>query len=132
MMCKSPHIEFKEFEQKQHEEYKEKILNNHDAKADNFSLIIFTYGYYDTKISVVNNNNTLFEGSVKSNESMGYAKTLRVDNEQDVILTDIQKDYHFTLKPKLTKKYKYIYIGRNENRRRMYTVTYSNTMRTFK
>jgi hypothetical protein len=55
-MCSSPKINFKEFNPALHPDDVEKILDINNATSQNRSLIIFTFGFENNKLKVIDDN----------------------------------------------------------------------------
>lgn len=102
------------------------------ATEKNYSVVIFTAVFKGEKIILKNNQEILYNDSIKDIGN-GFSKAIRVDNRFDVEIKEIEKDYIFTLKREQLKDHKYIYIKKDMfKKKRPYTITYSNTLCGFK
>lgn len=114
------------------------FLTRYDAKGDSATVLTFSGGYDHRMIKITNKNKVIFHDYMQSNKVTSLAKTLKINNNSDVVINDIQKKYSFTLKSKELKKYKYVYIFRkyvlkkNDQYEMQYEITYSNTLCGFK
>ena len=131
--CSSPQIKFSEYKDViiMSNDSKNLVLNDLDAKDSIYSLIYFTSAFKEDLIKVENGNQTIFNNTIRSDESLGLAKVIRINNTLDVKITDMSLDYSFNLKKNNNMNYKYIYIERKRYEKNRYVITYSNNMRAF-
>ena len=131
--CTSPKIIFTDNQCKSvFEHTKDDFIDRLKAREDNYSIVIFTSVFEGEKIIVKNNQDMLYNDSVKDIGN-GFSKAIRVDNRFDVEIKEIEKDYVFTLKREHLKDHKYIYIKKDMfKKKRPYIITYSNTLCGFK
>ena len=102
------------------------------AKEKNYSIVIFTVGFEREKITLINNQEILYNDSVKDMGN-GFSKAIRIDNRFDVKIKEVEKKYVFTLKKEYLKDYKYIYIKKNMfKKKHPYIIAYSNILCGFK
>ncbi len=130
-MCKTPKVEYKEYELSLPESVVERALISLNATEDKYSVLIFTQGFTGETMEITNGNEMVFHNVLKSIQNLGYAKKFRIDNTQLTTITELPQQYSFTVKSKMAMNYKYIYIHRNISNGR-YTITYSNTLKGFR
>ncbi|QYJ68821.1 hypothetical protein [Flavobacterium litorale] len=131
--CSSPQIKFSEYKEMiiMSDDSRNLVLNDLDAKDSIYSLIYFTSVFKEDLIKVENGDKTIFNDTIKSDESLGLAEVIRINNTLDVKITDMSLNYSFNLKKKSNMNYKYIYIERKRYEDNKYVVIYSNSMRAF-
>lgn len=130
-MCSPKYnVEFKEYKKKGSENLKRKLLKAYDAEDDKYSLLVFTKGFKSENTLVINQNDTLYQGKMKSDDSMGLAKTIRVNNSAGVKI--IIENQVLKLKKNNVANHKFIYLGKNAHYDEyLYTLIYSNSARDF-
>ncbi|MNJ97999.1 hypothetical protein D3C87_157570 [compost metagenome] len=131
VMCKSPKVEFKEYEKTVSDASINDYLKQLNAIDDEYSVLMFTSGFNGEKMIVMNGSESIWNDKLTSVQGLGWAKSFRVHNEKTIEITDVNNDYHFVLKPKKGKKFKYIYIQRQSLENVKYVIIYSNSMRSF-
>ncbi|WP_163409892.1 hypothetical protein [Flavobacterium ajazii] len=141
--CKSYDFQIKDFENASFKHVVEKTLKQYDAKAEKYSLLIFTNFYHGEKIIVENDKHILYQDSMKTMENFGLAKMIRVDNNHDVKIKDIDMNIKVLVKSDLAKAYKFIYVEKNQylkdgvgndsilNTKKVYKIIYSNSLLGF-
>ncbi|MDB9384709.1 hypothetical protein PN465_21190 [Nodularia spumigena CS-584] len=129
--CASPRIEYVEYERKVNETSKNLILSKLDASDSKYSILLFTEVFENDILKVENGDLTIFQDTVVSDPSLGLAKSIRVVNLEDIKVTDVLRNYSFTLKKSININYKYIYISKEKYQTNIYKVTYSNSLRPF-
>lgn len=129
--CNSPKIMYTEYKYSISKTSENQILESLDAKDSIYSVLIFTEVFKNDILKVQNGKEVIFQDTISSDSSLGLAKSLRVFNHEDILITDISLDYSFILKKSKNMKYKYIYIEKKKYENNEYTVTYSNTHRAF-
>lgn len=82
-------------------------------------------------LEVKNDTEIIFSDTLVAERVFGHAKTIRIKNQMDVIITDMKSNYSFKLPAKQNRKYKYIYVSKIAESIKDYTVTYSNTFGGF-
>jgi len=127
-MCTGPKIEYKDDSHSLDEASLEKFLNTVNAKDPCYSVLFFTNGFLSQeKIEVKNNDEIVFSDTLATDRSFGLAKTLRIKNQHDIVITDLKTKYSFTLPARKNSKYKFIYVSKDADSSTDYVVTYSNT-----
>src|SRR5690606_34998087 len=129
-MCSSPKVEYADYEGFMNRHI-DTLLKSYNASDNKYSLLTFTSGFKDHSVIITNKKDTIYNGNLISDESMGLSKSFRIDNRFDTKIIEIDSDYSFVIKSKLSKSHKFIYIRRNPDSKK-YTITYSNTLRPFR
>lgn len=112
------------------ENSKENYLRGMKATEDHYSVIILTKGYKGENIIVKNETKTFFSGMAMSDLKSGIAKSIRVDNGQDLFLYDSFTEGEITIESDHAKMFKFIYVMKNNaDKDTPFRVTFSNTLR---
>lgn len=127
-MCKSPKVEHLDYRPVSEGSVK-KVLEGIDAIDSKFSVLVFTQGFKDERIMVLNDIDTVYNGTMKTIENLALAKHVRIDNGRKVKIKDLTRNVSFSLNKLEVRKYKYIYIDHLHNDR--YTLNYSNNLKGF-
>ncbi|MHC5200826.1 hypothetical protein [Myroides sp. LJL119] len=100
------------------------------ATAENYSVVILTQGYQGENITIKNQDKTFLNAMTISDLSTGIAKSVRVENTQDFVVSDNYINGEVTIDQDLAKRFKFIYIMKNNaNKKVPFKITYSNTLR---
>ena len=144
--CKSYYEEKRDYEADSFEHVKRKFLKVYDAENPKYSILVFSYYFEGENYKIKNAGNVIFNDTLRTNEMIGHAKYIRIDNRYNTKIFDEKTKKEILVKSKLAIKHKYIYItkmdylknsigtdsilnGRKvKNRKKIYTVTYSNTL----
>ncbi|TGD59902.1 hypothetical protein [Flavobacterium humi] len=103
------------------------IFEKYDAKGKDKSIVAFTGWFEKDTIKIINGGKVVFEEPVKTRQETGFATFWVVSNETKVeILIPNPNGIKITLKQKDLKKYKFVYISRDETKRDKYELEYSN------
>lgn len=141
--CKSYDVEIKNYENASFQHTVTKTLKQYDAEDDKYSLLIFTNFYNGEKMIVKNQNEILYQNSMKTIENFGIAKMIRINNNHNVKIIDKDTHIKISVKSELAKIHKYIYIEKNKylkdqvgkdsilNTKEIYKIIYSNTLLGF-
>lgn len=112
------------------ENSKNNYLAGMKATGDNYSVVILTQGYQGENISIKNKDKSFFNAMTISDLSTGIAKSVRVENTQDFVISDNYIKGEMVIDAELAKRFKFIYIMKNNsNKQTPFKVTYSNTLR---
>lgn len=97
------------------------------ANSENYSVLIFTQVFDDSRIVIYRNGKILYNNVITSNRSLGLAESIKVDNIFNIKI--VEGKYDFILKKEYLGRYKYIYIEKNQfKKRNQYKIIYSNTL----
>lgn len=130
-MCSSPKFEYKDYKPANEGSVK-KFLKTLEAEDSTYSVLFFTNGFLQQeKLEVKNNDEVIFADILETDRSFGLAKTLRVKNQQGILIKDVKTGYSFKLPSKKNVKYKYIYISKDPDKKAGYSVNYSNVLQSF-
>ena len=130
-MCSSPKVKFEDYKNSTTEYSQNLFLKNLQAEDSTSSALIFTEVFNNEKIKVIQNGKIIFDDYLKSDESLGLAKAIRVDKQNSIEITDSKMNYSFTLSSKRNIKYKFIYITKEIFEKEKYVITYSNSLKGF-
>lgn len=112
---------------------KENYLQGMRASEDKYSIIILTKGFKGENITVKNESKSFFRGMTMSDLQSGIAKSIRVDNMEDVTIVDSFTGGEITIEADHAKMFKFIYVMKNNaNKEIPFKVTFSNTLRPVK
>lgn len=112
------------------ESTRDSFLKGMKATTDNYSVVILTQGFKGENISVKNSSQTFFNGMTITDLKTGITKSIRVDNMQDIVLSDTFTKGCVTIPSEHAKMFKFIYIMKNNaNKETPFKITYSNTLR---
>ncbi|WP_163406900.1 hypothetical protein [Flavobacterium ajazii] len=138
--CKSYQTEFIEYENHLPRHTVDKILKSFNAEKEQYSLLIFTQFFNGEEFIVQNDKRILLKESIHTIKNFGFAKTVRINNNYDVIAKDTDMHTKVLIKSSLAKKYKFIYIEKDKylkdvvgndsilNTKKAYKIIYSNTL----
>lgn len=125
--CNSPKILFKTDCIKINKSAENKYLSQMKANSENYSVLIFTQVFDDSRIVIYRNGKILYNNVITSNRSLGLAESIKVDNIYNIKI--VEGKYDFILKKEYLGRYKYIYIEKNQfKKRNQYKIIYSNTL----
>ncbi|AJA68727.1 hypothetical protein HX045_04315 [Myroides odoratimimus] len=109
---------------------KANYLRGMNASADNYSVVILTKGFKGENISIKGNSKTYYYAMTMSDLRSGIAKSIRVDNTQNIVLKDSYTGGSLTIESDHAKMFKFIYVMKNNaNKETPFKVTFSNTLR---
>ena len=112
------------------EEAKETFLKKHKANTNDYAMLFLTLGYKGEIVKVFSPSEIIYNGTTYTLKSNGIAGFMRVSNSQDVFVTDDYTKVTALIDAKYLKKYKFVYIKKdNANKNEPYTITYSNNLR---
>lgn len=129
--CTGPKINYTEYKRTISDSSRNKFLKDLEAKDSVYSVILFTEVFKDDQLKVKNGESIIFDDKITSDAVLGLAKVVRIINQEDVEITDVDLNYSFILKKKNNQKYKFIYITKKKYENNQYLVTYSNSLRGF-
>lgn len=130
-MCSSPKIQFTDYKGSTTEYSESLFLKNLEAEDSIFSALIFTEVFQNENITIKQDGKIIFEDYVKSDESLGLAKAIKIKNQSDLEITDSNMRYSFKLSASNNRKYKFIYITKEIYKKEKYIITYSNSLKGF-
>ncbi|AJH13608.1 hypothetical protein [Myroides profundi] len=109
---------------------RDSYLRGMNASADNYSVVILTKGFKGENISIKGNSKTYYYAMTMSDLRSGIAKSIRVDNTQNIVLKDSYTGGSLTIESDHAKMFKFIYVMKNNaNKETPFKVTFSNTLR---
>ncbi len=109
---------------------RDSYLRGMNATASNYSVIILTKGFKGENISIKNDNKTFMNAMTMSDLKSGIAKSVRIENSQDLVVHDTFTGGEVTILSDHSKMFKFIYIMKNNaNKETPFKVTFSNTLR---
>lgn len=112
---------------------RDNYLKGMKASEDKYSVIILTKGFKGENITVKNGSKSFFRGMTMSDLKSGIAKSIRIENEQDIIIADSFTGGELTIEADHAKMFKFIYVMKNNaNKEIPFKVTFSNTLRPVK
>jgi hypothetical protein len=127
--CKTPNIEYVEYQRKLSDSSVQWGLKKIDVINNNESALLFCIEFRDEPYLVKNGRDTVYNGKIKTHETMGFAKVFKIYNDREITLYDAEnKKYRFKLKPSQIKQHKFIFIDRNPITNE-YKITISNSLR---
>jgi len=133
-MCTSYRTKFKKYNslfEKNSEEITKKWLESMDAVDKIYSVLTFTEEFDETIILIINANDTIYEGKLNTIKSLGYTKSIKIDNRFETKIIDVNLKKTSIIKSKIASKYKHVYISKSKKRNQKYTLTFSNDFRVF-
>ncbi|MDM1395664.1 hypothetical protein [Myroides odoratimimus] len=109
---------------------RDNYLRGMNASADNYSVVILTKGFKGENISIKGSSKTYYYAMTMSDLRSGIAKSIRVDNTQNIVLKDSYTGGSLTIESDHAKMFKFIYVMKNNaNKETPFKVTFSNTLR---
>ena len=97
------------------------LYDNYDLRKDEKSLIVFESNFNNI-VKVINGNEIIFNRSIKTKQTLGFAAPCVIDNSNDILIF-IDDDKKIMLKSENINKYKFIYINKQRNK---YSITLTN------
>lgn len=96
IMCSSPKFEYREFKYSMSKSSTDKFVNSLEANDSIYSLLFFTDGFLSNEmLEVKNDTEIIFSDTLVAERVFGHAKTIRIKNQMDVIITDMKSNYSF-------------------------------------
>ncbi|MES2574763.1 MAG: hypothetical protein V4572_07460 [Bacteroidota bacterium] len=139
--CKSYETIEKENESDLPNHAKAKLLKAYNAEDSQYSIIVFRDFFYGERITLKSDGKILLNDTIRTIKNNGYAKMIRINNENDVILYDAKLKERIKIESKLAKKYKYINVNKYFNEpnadgiividKKPYKIQYTNTFAGF-
>lgn len=112
------------------EKTKENYLRGMKATDPQYSVLILTKGYKGENIRIKGDEKNYFNGMTMSDLKTGIAKSVRVDNSQDLTLYDNYTGKSLTIESNHLKMFKFIYVMKNNADKEVpFRITFSNTLR---
>lgn len=112
---------------------KDNYLQGMRASESKYSVIILTKGFKGENIAIKNESKSFYRGMTMSDLQSGIAKSVRIENEQDVVIADSFTGGEVTIEADHAKMFKFIYVMKNNaNKEIPFKVTFSNTLRPVK
>lgn len=109
---------------------KTNYLKGMKATEDNYSVMILTQGFKGENVAVKNSHTTFYNGMTMSDLKTGITKSIRIENSEDIVLTDTFTKGTVTISADHAKMFKFIYVMKNNaNKETPFKITYSNTLR---
>ncbi|MCS3533073.1 hypothetical protein [Chryseobacterium sp. JUb7] len=103
------------------------LYDNYDLYKDEKSLIVFESDF-NNEIKVINNNNVIFDRTIKTKPALGFAAPCIIDNSRDVLIFFDNKR-KILVKSEKINKYKFIYINKNKNK---YSIVFTNMAHAYR
>lgn len=144
IMCKSTHknsadLEIKEPTVQFRDDFKsvsgtqkQSFLAEMKATKSSASVLILTKGYKGEDLSVSNEKKVIYKGNPITNLGTGIANYVKIDNTLTTKIKDIYSKQEAVINSETAKKYKFIYVMKEEGFGNSYKITYSNTLRPLK
>lgn len=141
--CKSYDVKVEDFENGSFKHVVDKTLKQYEAEEEKYSILVFTNFFNGERIIIENDKNILYQNSMETIKNFGLAKMIRVDNNHDVKIKDMDINVKILVKTDLAKKHKFIYVEKNKylkdaigndsilNTKKVYRIIYSNTLLGF-
>jgi len=112
------------------ENAQKKFIEAYSATEKQYSILFFTQGFIGEEITVKNDNNTLYKGSVLTNKKTGLAKNMRIVNTEETSIYDKATKKTIYINSEKAKKHKFIYVMKGSlNDDKPYKITYSDKLR---
>ncbi|MDR0229428.1 MAG: hypothetical protein LBI72_10235 [Flavobacteriaceae bacterium] len=112
------------------ESSKNNYLKGMNATDSKYSVVVLTQGYKGENITIKNNGKNIYHSMTMSDLKTGIAKSVRVDNTHDIVLSDNYTKGSLTIASDHAKMFKFIYVMKNNgNKETPFKVTFSNTLR---
>lgn len=112
------------------EDAKDSFLKKQKATSADYSILFLTLGYKGEIVKVYSSSESIYTGTTYTLKSNGIAGYMRVSNLQDILITDDYTKATALVEAKYLKKYKFVYVMKNNtNKNEPYTITYSNNLR---
>lgn len=141
--CKSYKTEFIEYQRHLPKHAVDKILKDSKAEEEQYSLLLFTQFFNGEELIVKNNDEILLKEPLQTINNFGLAKAIRINNNYDVKIKDMDMNVQILVKCNLAKTHKFIYIEKNKylkdevgkdsilNTKKVYKIIYSNSLLGF-
>lgn len=109
-----------------------KLLKVANAETDDKSIIVFTSWFEKDTVEIVNGQEKIFSRIIETSPETGLGTFNGVSNELPVkIKIFSSKPFEIQLSQVDLKKYKFVYVKRNAQKRNEYTLEYSNEWKKF-
>jgi hypothetical protein len=116
--CKSVEVEF-DNSQKNYIAPKEEFLKQFTAREDKYSILMFTQGFENEKMTVNNCTEIIYDDFLKTSETLPVAKAFKFDNTCNTVMKS-GNDFSYEIKSELAAKYKFIYVKKDWNKKKGY------------
>ncbi|PIF33089.1 hypothetical protein CLU81_3663 [Flavobacterium sp. 9] len=127
-MCKTPIIEF-DNSKDINLAPQEILLKDLKATEAKYSVLIFSTGFESENLIVNNCDSLIYKGLMETNKIQPFAKLLRIENTCSTKVEDLDIHISFEIKKSLINKYKFVYVRKDYNKNKRYTITYSNKLK---
>ncbi len=109
-----------------------KLFEKFNAGTKDKSVIVFTSGFENDTIKIINSNVNGLKKLITSSENTGFSTLIVVSNDSKTevyMFTD--NPVKISLKQNDLKKYKFVYISKSVFKKDQYQLEYSNKWRRF-
>ena len=108
------------------------IFEKFNAGGLDKSVIVFTGWFEKDSIKIVNGGKIIFEEPVNTKPETGFSTFWVASNEEKIeVIVPNPKGIKITFKQEDLKKYKFVYISRDDYKRDKYEIEYSNKWKKF-
>jgi hypothetical protein len=108
------------------------LLKELKAGEDNYSVLVLTRNYKGEQITVTSGGKQVYKDYPISNNALGIAEKIRIDNTGDTQIYDDHTKKSITIKSKDAKKYKFIHVAKEPSMKVPFVIVYSNKVKKLK
>jgi len=108
------------------------LLKELKATEDRYSVLILTRNYKGEEITVTSGGKQVYRDYPISNNALGIAEKIRIDNTGDTEIYDNHTKKSITIPGSEAKKYKYIHVAKEPSKKVPFVIVYSNKVKKLK
>lgn len=108
------------------------LLKDLNATGENYSVLVLTRNYKGEQITVTSNGKQVYKDYPISNNAVGIAEKIRIDNTGDTQIYDDHTKKSITIEGKEAKKYKFVHVAKEPGMKVPFVVVYSNKVKKLK
>ncbi|MFP9100081.1 hypothetical protein ACLI09_13610 [Flavobacterium sp. RHBU_24] len=108
------------------------LLKELNATAENYSVLVLTRNYKGEQITVTSNGKQVYKDYPISNNAIGIAEKIRIDNTGDTEIYDNHTKKSITIGSTDAKKYKFIHVAKEPAKKVPFVIVYSNKVKKLK
>ena len=108
------------------------LLTELKATGENYSVVVLTRNYKGEEITVTSGGKQVYKDYPISNNALGIAEKIRIDNTGDTEIYDSHTKKSITIPGSEAKKYKYIHVAKEPSMKVPFVIVYSNKVKRLK
>lgn len=108
------------------------LLSALKATGENYSVLVLTRNFKGEQITVTSNGKQVYRDYPISNNAIGIAEKIRIDNTGDTEIYDNHTKKSITIPGTEAKKYKFIHVAKEPSMKVPFVIVYSNKVKKLK